>query len=83
MAVPVAGETISKEYYSDGILAVVTKKGLTAIVELVSATGKRTTNINIVQQTILYLQDLEKFVGSSFSSTLWSEISWRLLFYLA
>ena len=48
MAVPVAGETISKEDSSGGILAVVTLKGLTAVVELVSATGKRTTNIIII-----------------------------------
>ena len=39
MAVQVAGETISKEDSSGGILKVETLKGLTAV-ELVSATGK-------------------------------------------
>ena len=39
MSVPVAGETISKEDSSGGVLAVETLKGLTAV-ELVSATGK-------------------------------------------
>ena len=57
MAVPVAGKTTSKEDSSGGILAVVILKeltavvklkGLTAVVELVSATGTRTTNINII-----------------------------------
>ena len=48
MAVPVAGETISKEDSSGGILAVETLKGLTAAVELVSATGKQTTRINVI-----------------------------------
>ena len=80
MAVPVAEETISKEDSSGGILTVETLKGLTAVVELVSATGKRTTKI--FQQTILYLLEPEKFVGSSFSFTLQSEINWRLLFFL-
>ena len=48
MSVPVAGETISMEDSSGGVLAVLTLKGLTAVVELVSATGKRTTKINVI-----------------------------------
>ena len=48
MSIPVGGETISKEVSSGSILTVETLKGLSAIVELVSATGERTTKINII-----------------------------------